>query len=179
MCTVAQHCWLTTVHPMRCGNAFANGFVLIGMLMLIMLSGLVTMQASQRWQTQLLRDRERELIKVGLAYRNAIGRYYNQTPGLVKTFPPTLEALHEDTRFPNPRRHLRHFYLDPITQQAGWGLVKAPSGGIMGVYSLSNKVAFKQKGYRGILQHLNDKRTYGEWYFVYVPPAVAASASGL
>jgi type II secretory pathway pseudopilin PulG len=164
---------------MRCGKLSATGFVLIGMFMLIMLSGLVMVQASMRWQTQVLREREQELLKVGLAYRDAIGRYYNQTPGVVKTFPPTLEVLQEDTRFPTARRHLRKVYLDPITQREGWGLVMAPSGGIMGVYSLSDKAPFKTKGYRGELQHLNDKRYYGEWYFVYLPPAIAVNASGM
>jgi len=164
---------------MRCGRQQTTGFVLIGMFMLVMLSGLVMAQASMRWQTQVLRERELELIKVGLAYRDAIGRYYNQTPGVVKTFPPTVEALVNDTRFPTPRRHLRKAYLDPITQREGWGIVTAPSGGVMGIYSLSDKQPFKIKGYHGALQHLNDKRYYGEWYFVYLPQPVAANTGGV
>ncbi|MFD0929439.1 type II secretion system protein [Methylophilus glucosoxydans] len=157
---------------MPCGRR-AQGFILIGMFMLIMLSGLILSEAATRWQTQVLREREQELIKVGLAYRDAIGRYYNQTPGVIKTFPPTLEALYNDERFPSPRRHLRKPYQDPITQREGWGIVEAPSGGIMGIYSLSDKVPFKSKGYRGELQHLNDKRYYGEWYFVYLPQPIS------
>ena len=164
---------------MRCGRPPVDGFVLIGMFMLVMLSGLVMAQASMRWHTQVLREREAELIRVGLAYRDAIGRYYNQTPGIVKTFPSTLEALQEDTRFPTARRHLRKPYVDPITQREGWGIVEAPSGGIMGIYSLSDKLPFKTKGYRGELQHLNDKRYYGEWYFVYLPQSVAANTGSM
>jgi type II secretory pathway pseudopilin PulG len=150
-----------------------SGFVLIGMFMLIMLSSLVMAQAGMRWQTQVLREREQELIRIGRAYRDAIGRYYNQTPGIVKTFPPTLEALVNDERFPSPRRHLRRVYQDPITQSEGWGIVSAPSGGIMGIYSLSEKAPFKVKGYRGGLQHLNNKQHYLEWYFVYVPQEIS------
>ncbi|MBF5039420.1 type II secretion system protein [Methylophilus sp. 13] len=157
---------------MPCGRR-AQGFILIGMFMLIMLSGLILSEAATRWQTQVMREREQELIKVGLAYRDAIGRYYNQTPGVIKTFPPTLEALYNDERFSSPRRHLRKPYQDPITQREGWGIVEAPSGGIMGIYSLSDKVPFKSKGYRGELQHLNDKRYYGEWYFVYLPQPIS------
>lgn len=162
---------------MRSGKQAPTGFVLIGMFMLVMLSGLVMSQAAMRWHTQVLREREHELIRVGLLYRDAIGRYYNQTPSLVKTFPPTFEALLNDTRFPSPRRHMRKLYVDPITQREGWGIVVAPSGGIMGIYSLSDKVPFKTKGYRGELQHLNNKTYYGEWYFVYVPQAGAAGNS--
>lgn len=147
--------------------------MLIGMFMLIMLSGLVMAQASMRWQTQVLREREQELIRVGLAYRDAIGRYYNQTPGVVKTFPPTLDALVNDERFSSPRHHLRKLFIDPVTQRGGWGIIVAPSGGIMGVSSLSEKMVFKTKGYKGELEYLNDKYSYGEWYFVYVPQPIS------
>lgn len=169
-----------TAHLMPSGsNLFlvnrisSSGFVLIGMFMLVMLSGLVMGQAAMRWQTQVLREREQELIHIGLAYRDAIGRYYNQTPGVVKIFPQTFEDLLNDKRFPIARHHLRKPYLDPITQREGWGILKAPSGGIMGIYSLSDKPSFKSSGYRGELQHLNNKRYYGEWYFVYVPQAIS------
>jgi type II secretory pathway pseudopilin PulG len=173
MCIVVPTSFPAMVRLMPSGKQAPSGFVLIGMFMLVMLSGLVMAQAAMRWQTQVLREREQELIRVGLAYRDAIGRYYNQTPAVVKVFPQTLELLLDDTRFPNPRRHLRRLYQDPITQREGWGIVEAPSGGIMGIYSLSDKPPFKSKGYRGELQHLNNKRYYGEWYFVYVPPAIS------
>jgi type II secretory pathway pseudopilin PulG len=173
MCIVVPTSFPAMVRLMPSGKQAHLGFVLIGMFMLVMLSGLVMAQAAMRWQTQVLREREQELIRVGLAYRDAIGRYYNQTPAVVKVFPQTLELLLDDTRFPNPRRHLRRLYLDPVTQREGWGIVEAPSGGIMGIYSLSDKPPFKSKGYRGELQHLNNKRYYGEWYFVYVPPAIS------
>lgn len=173
MYIVVQINSLAMARPMPSGKRAPLGFVLIGMFMLVMLSGLVMAQAAMRWQTQVLREREQELIHVGLAYRDAIGRYYNQTPGVVKMFPPTLEALLHDERFPSPRRHLRKLYLDPITQRDGWGTVVAPDGGIMGVISLSDKIPFKIKGYRGELEHLNNKNYYGEWYFVYVPPAIS------
>jgi type II secretory pathway pseudopilin PulG len=173
MCIVVPTSFPAMVRLMPSGKQAPLGFVLIGMFMLVMLSGLVMAQAAMRWQTQVLREREQELIRVGLAYRDAIGRYYNQTPAVVKVFPQTLELLLDDTRFPNPRRHLRRLYQDPITQREGWGIVEAPSGGIMGIYSLSDKPPFKSKGYRGELQHLNNKRYYGEWYFVYVPPAIS------
>jgi type II secretory pathway pseudopilin PulG len=173
MCIVVPTSFPAMVRLMLSGKQSGLGFVLIGMFMLVMLSGLVMAQAAMRWQTQVLREREQELIRVGLAYRDAIGRYYNQTPAVVKVFPQTLELLLDDTRFPNPRRHLRRLYQDPITQREGWGIVEAPSGGIMGIYSLSDKPPFKSKGYRGELQHLNNKRYYGEWYFVYVPPAIS------
>lgn len=169
--TVAQQKLPKMVRPMQAGsqcNRGQSGFILIGLLMLIIISGFGMVQVGVAWKSVIQREREQELLKVGEAYRLAIGRYYNQTPSVVKEYPPNLEALLLDKRFPNPRRHLRKMYIDPITQRDGWGIVEAPSGGVMGVYSLSDKAPFKTKGFRPH-QHFDDSQYYGEWYFVYIP----------
>lgn len=163
---------LQMVVCMRSGKY--TGFILIGMLLLMMLGSMATSHSLVKWRTQQLREREQELIRVGMAYRDAIDRYYNQTPSVVKTYPPNLQALLLDTRFPVPRRHLRRQYLDPMTQRSDWGIVEAPTGGVMGIYSLSGKSPFKTKGYLGDLQHLNDKKSYADWYFIYTPGIVPA-----
>jgi type II secretory pathway pseudopilin PulG len=151
----------------------ASGFILIGLLLLIMMSGIALAQAGVKWRDAVQREREQELIRVGEAYRLAIGRYYNQTPSVIKEYPPNLEALLSDNRFPTSRKHIRKLYTDPITQRDGWGVVEAPSGGIMGIYSLSDKPPFKTAGFRPHLRHLNNKKYYGEWYFAYIPEAIA------
>jgi type II secretory pathway pseudopilin PulG len=151
----------------------ASGFILIGLLLLIMMSGIALAQAGVKWRDAVQREREQELIRVGEAYRLAIGRYYNQSPSVIKEYPPNLEALLSDNRFPTPRKHIRKLYTDPITQRDGWGVVEAPSGGIMGIYSLSDKPPFKTAGFRPHLRHLNNKKYYGEWYFAYIPEAIA------
>jgi len=46
------------------------------------------------------------------------------------------------------RRHLRRLYPDPITNSAERGLVKAPDGGVMGVYSLSEQPVLKTGNFR-------------------------------
>jgi type II secretory pathway pseudopilin PulG len=146
-----------------------SGFILIGLLLLIMMSGIALAQAGVKWRDAVQREREQELIRIGEAYRLAIGRYYNQTPSVIKEYPPDLEALLSDNRFPTPRKHIRKLYADPITQRDGWGIMEAPSGGVMGVYSLSDKPPFKITGFRPHLRHLNNKKYYGEWYFAYIP----------
>ncbi len=147
----------------------SQGFILLGVLALVMISGFSLAQAGIRWRDAVQHERERELLKIGEVYRKAIGSYYNQTPGVVKQYPPSLEALISDERFPQARRHIRKLYLDPITQREGWGIVEAPSGGVMGVYSLSDKAPFKTKGFRPQYQQFEDRKYYGEWYFVYIP----------
>ncbi len=146
-----------------------DGFIFLGLLVLMMVSGFALAQVGARWKDAVQREREQELLKVGEAIQLAIGRYYNQTPGVVKEYPPSLEALLYDERFPKPRKHLRKLYLDPTTQREGWGILIAPSGGIMGVYSNSDKSPYKTKGFRPKYAHFENKKFYGEWYFAYIP----------
>ena len=146
-----------------------SGYILVGLLILIMVAGYALAAAGTKFSEARKREREQELLKVGDTIRKAIGNYYNQTPGVVKQFPPNLEALIRDDRFPQPKRYLRKLYIDPVTQREGWGILEAPSGGVMGVYSLSDAKPYKSKNFRSIYQHFENKKYYGEWYFAYIP----------
>jgi len=147
----------------------SKGYILIGMLVLMLVASYALTEASAKWSDTVKREREQTLLKVGDTYRKAIGSYYNQTPGIVKEYPPNLEVLVLDNRFVTPRRHIRKLYLDPVTQQAGWGLLQAPSGGIIGVYSLSSEMPIKRKSFRPIYKSFENQPIYGNWYFAYVP----------
>jgi len=161
---------LLTVLIMQTGNKNQQlGFILIGLLVLIMIAGLVLAAAGVKWNEARKREREQELLKVGDTIRKAIGNYYNQTPGVVKQYPPNLEALLRDDRFPVPRRYLRKIYADPITQVPDWGILQAPSGGVLGVYSKSPLKPFKTKNFRPTYRYFENQRSYGEWFFAYVP----------
>ena len=146
-----------------------SGYILVGLLILIVVAGYALAASGTKFSEARKREREQELLKVGDTIRKAIGNYYNQTPGVVKQYPPNLEALIRDDRFPEPKRYLRKLYLDPVTQREGWGILEAPSGGVMGVYSLSAAKPYKSKNFRLIYQHFENKKYYGEWYFAYVP----------
>ena len=150
-------------------NMHQAGFLLLGTLCLIAIAGLALAQASAQYSDRRARERENELLKVGDAYRKAIGSYYNQTPSVVKQYPPNLEALLKDERFASPKRHIRKLYIDPVTQLAGWGLLQAPSGGVLGVYSLSAKKPFKTKNFSAKYAYFKNQKSYGEWFFAYVP----------
>ena len=92
------------------------------------------------------REKERELLFVGNQFRQAIGAYYERSPGGAKRLPRTLEELLADKRYPMPRRYLRRLYADPITGKREWGFIQGPDGGIMGVYSLSEARPVKTGG---------------------------------
>lgn len=146
-----------------------SGYILLGLLVLLIVAGYALAETGAKWSDIVKREREQELLKVGDTIRTAIGNYYNQSPGVIKQYPPNLEALLYDVRFPVPRRYLRKLYLDPVTQKEGWGILEAPSGGVMGVYSLSPAKPFKTKNFRPINRHFENQKHYGEWYFVYIP----------
>jgi type II secretory pathway pseudopilin PulG len=150
-------------------NVNQSGYILVGLLILIMVAGYALAAAGTTFSEARKREREQELLKVGDTIRKAIGNYYNQTPSVVKQYPPNIQALIRDDRFPEPKRYLRKLYLDPVTQREGWGILEAPSGGVMGVYSLSAARPYKSKNFRLIYRQFENKKYYGEWYFAYVP----------
>lgn len=134
---------------MQSGRRAQSGFTYL--MAMIVVAVLGTGFAAYGEAASRAREREKlaELRWIGVQFREAIGLYYQRTPGAAKSFPRSLEDLLEDKRFLSRQRYLRRIYLDPFTGKAEWGLVPAPQGGVMGVYSLA------------------DGRPGGE--FVYVP----------
>ena len=146
-----------------------GGYALMSVLLVIVLMGIALAEASNSWSNLRQRDREEELLRVGDKIREAIGNYYNQSPGDVKQFPQTLEDLLHDDRFPTPRRYLRKIYDDPMTGRPYWGTLHAPSGGIMGIYSLSAARPFKTANFKPVYESFARKKHYIEWIFAYTP----------
>jgi type II secretory pathway pseudopilin PulG len=142
------------------------------MLLAVAVIGIGLAAVGEVWSAASQRSRERELIFIGHEFRGAIERYYEQTPGGIKRFPIKLEDLLEDNRYPMVRRHLRKLYRDPMTGKAQWGLVKAPDGGVQGVYSLSDERPIKQSGFEPADQGLQGAPTLSGWRFVYEPATV-------
>ena len=54
-------------------------------------------------------------------------------------------------------------------QSPGWGLLEAPSGGVLGIYSLSSEKSFKTRGFKKEYAYFENQKSYGEWFFAYVP----------
>jgi type II secretory pathway pseudopilin PulG len=141
-----------------------RGFTYLGLLMAVVVMGLMLTLVSRVWRTTEQRERETQLLFIGHAYRIAISSYV----ALGHQYPPALENLLKDDRFPVPRRHLRRLYADPMTGQADWTLIMTPSGqGIMGVASSSQGVPIKRDGFEVIDAELKGADCYCAWQFVY------------
>lgn len=148
----------------KCGAAGQGGFTYLGVLLLIVLMGIGLAATGQLWSTVARRDRERELLWVGTQYAQALRSYYRQSPGLAQ-YPQTLDELLEDARYPNPRRHLRKLYRDPITASDDWGLLRSIDGRITGVYSRSQDTPLKQSGFNAQWADFEGVGHYADWQF--------------
>ena len=123
------------------------------------------------WHTALQREKEADLLFIGNQFREAITSYFLRSPA--RQFPASLEDLLKDPRFPDTVRHLRKLYRDPITNSTDWGLIAAPGGGIMGVYSKSELAPLKRANFdapnlalEDRARELGDKLAYKDWHFV-------------
>lgn len=146
-----------------------SGFTYLAALLLIVIMGTVLAATGVVWHTAQQREKERELLYVGDQFRRAIGLYYERTPGKFKKYPNSLQDLLKDERHLSVQRYLRKIYLDPMTRKAAWGIVPAPGGGIMGVYSLSEEEPRKTGNFPFRDSEFEGKGKYAEWQFVYQP----------
>lgn len=162
---------MLTGRPLFAGNykSIQSGAILLGVLVMLLIVGLTLSEAGSLLSQARKHDQEQELLKVGDKMRIAIGKYYNQSPGTMRQYPQSLDVLLKDERFPVPKRYLREIYNDPMTGRPNWGVLQAPSGGIMGVYSLGSNSTYKRKNFRPIYKSFENKKSYSDWIFVYLP----------
>lgn len=152
-----------------------RGLTYLALLFAVALTGIALSAVGIVWSTERQRERERELLFVGDQFRAAIASYYLRSPGLIKRYPAKLDDLLKDNRFLGVKRHLRQIYLDPMTNNREWGLVTAPEGGIMGIFSTSTQRPIKQAGFADRFAGFEGKFRYADWQFIYRPdPRVSA-----
>lgn len=151
-----------------------GGFTYPMVLVLIVIMGVGLAMVGTHWEMARQREREQELLFVGNQIRAAIGRHYRQAAA-PNRYPASLDDLLKDPRLPRTERYLRRPQRDPITGE-DWGLVKAPEGGIMGVFSKSEQAPLKRANFRGadlvfedIAQQRGEQLRYADWQFVYRP----------
>lgn len=157
---------------MNSGKACARqrGFTYLLAMFAVAIAGLLLSVTGEVWSQSRQREKEQELLYLGGRFREAIGLYYQRTPGAVKRYPEKLEDLLEDKRYLSLQRYLRKLYPDPMTGRPQWGTVPAPGGGIMGVFSLSNEGPIKSANFGVGSEGLAGGSRYADWKFIYEPP---------
>lgn len=146
-----------------------QGFSYVIAMFLVAVLAIVAVRALENSLTAERREKETELLVVGMAYRAAIKDYYDNTPGTLKLFPDDLDALLLDKRPTVPRRPLRKLFRDPITGNAEWGLIKNDEGKVTGVFSMSTQAPMQTSGFVPALASFEGARQYIQWRFVYQP----------
>ena len=110
-----------------------RGFTYLGLLLAIALIGIGLTAASEVWVATARRQKMIELEWIGAQFVQAVGSYYEASPGSVKVYPSSLEELLEDPRYLTVRRHLRRIYANPFTGSTKWEPVRGPGGRLQGV----------------------------------------------
>ena len=151
-----------------------RGFTYLTALFIIAFMGVGAMAIGTAWETAAKRDRETDLLFVGHQYRLAIQRYYLAGQ---RRYPRALEDLIKDPRAPMTQRYIRRLYADPITGTSEWGIVKAPDGGVMGVYSRSEDAPIKTTNFKVRDRDFEGAAKYADWKFVYTPSAAKPAAT--
>ncbi|MBI3357544.1 MAG: type II secretion system protein [Nitrospirae bacterium] len=149
-----------------------QGFSYIMVMTAIVILGVAMSAAARQWKTMVQRELEADLLAKGIEIQNALALYSASAkagrvvPGEV--YPQTLADL---TRLPKP--FLRKVYLDPLGH-GEWELVRAPTGGIMGVRSRSKSKPIKQSNFPLAVRHFERKPTHYDWVFQFPNPSMAA-----
>jgi len=149
-----------------CQPKHPHGFTYLWVLISVALLGLGLTIGTQIYQTQKIRSKEQQLLFIGHQYRNAIQSYYQATPGPQKQYPSSIEDLLRDPRFTGMRRHLRQPYIDPITNEAQWGLIRVGDR-IVGIHSLSNRMPIKIGRFEPQDAHFEGAQHYSDWKFTF------------
>lgn len=153
-----------------------GGWVLIALLFLIAALGTGMAAVGTVWTTAVQREKEAELLFVGEQYRRAIESYQRHGLGDKKPYPPNLESLLLDRRFPMPVRHLRRLYPDPMTGRSEWGIIRDAQGGIIGVHSLAQGQPLKRTGFAPAQADFESALSYRDWVFIAYPLQEARAA---
>lgn len=146
-----------------------GGFTYLGILLFVLILAIASAGTAMLWSTVQRRVAEEHLLFIGGEFRLALRRYAAVTPQGQSPYPPTLEALLRDPRFPEVRRHLRKVYADPVTHRTDWVIVKGPDGGIVAIHSSSSIATFKRGQFPSEFANFEGKETYEQWVFAAAP----------
>lgn len=152
---------------MRRGGASQRGMLLLATLVMLAVLAAAGVHAGMGFAAERQRADEEELLFVGEQYRQALESYWRSSPGGIRSWPTRLEDLLADNRFPQPRRHLRKLFRDPLAPERDWGLVTLGTG-IVGVYSRADGEPWRRTGFTQRQSRFAEARSYEDWKFTAV-----------
>jgi type II secretory pathway pseudopilin PulG len=163
----------------------AQGFTFLGLIILVTIIGLVGAAGLKMGSLFQRAAAEEELLEIGAQFSEALRSYAAATPQGQPQQPPSLADLLKDPRSPNPRRHLRKIFVDPVTGKAEWGIVYLHDKvGVIGVYSLSDAHPLKIANFDIRFQNMENREHISDWKFIMaggdgVNPAVITAPNSM
>ena len=110
-----------------------SGFTYLWILFAIAMLGVSLTVSSQLWVSSAQRQKIEQMNWIAEQFKQAIGSYYESSPGSVKLYPQTPEMLLQDERFITTKRHLRKIYANPFSGLPDWDWIRGVDGGLRGV----------------------------------------------
>ena len=161
-----------------------KAFTYIGLLLLIVLMGTALASIGVVWQTAVVREKERELMFIGIQFKNALEAYNRRHGGSKKALPRELAELVDDPTQPSVTRYLRRIYPDPFTGEPDWILMRDGEGRIRGVQSAAQGEPVKRSRFPRVFSKFEHARSYADWQFVVEiveqpKPGEVAGATGI
>ena len=150
-----------------------DGYTFLVVLALTALFSIGLAVAGTAWSQGVRRGHERDLLRIGGLYAQALADYRDRSQGSVRRFPANLSDLLKDSRTVGLNRDLRRLYPDPVAPELPWALILDDQGNIMGVHSQSQEapLAIAPQSAGALL--MPSVARYCDWRFVAPPPAAA------
>jgi len=145
-----------------------RGFTYVGLMIFLAVMALATTSTVEVESLISRRAQEERLLQIGNEFIAAIRAYGLGSPAGSPEYPADLAELAKDSRSPTIKRYIRKIYADPITGKAQWGVIRGPTGGIIGVYSLAPGVPIKRANFPKTIVVLQSS-TYADWKFTVTP----------
>lgn len=146
-------------------NQNDSGFSVLWMMVIIFLLTFIIGHWAQNYMKIQQREKEVELLRIGLIYREAIQKYYTNSPIGISSYPEHLSDLVLDPRVTDRVvRYIRKVEKDPLTGQ-DFILIKNKNNQIIGLHSPSNIKPLQQE-FASEFSFLNRKEAYTDWKFI-------------
>ena len=158
-------------HPRRA----EGGYTLVVVLALTALAAIALAEAGTAWSKAVHRDRERDLLRTGALYAQALADYRDRSQGSVRRYPAQLDDLLKDARTVGLNRDLRRLYPDPVAPELPWGLIRDDQGNIIGVHSQSQEAPLATAPQVVGPLTMPPVARYADWLFMAPSPASAAA----
>ena len=146
-----------------------RGFTYLMLMFAIVAMGIGVTTAARSWKVMVQRELEADLLAKGIEIQQAL-MLYSTTMKAGRVVPGEVypQSLADLTRLPKP--FLRKIYSDPMSH-GDWEVLRAPTGGIMGVRSKSKDRPIRQRDFPPVVRHFEGKPTYYDWVFQHPSPS--------